>query len=175
MPTSARKNVTMLSAKAAGASKIIAIDIRQDKLALALELGAHDVVNTGQDGVVEAVKKITEGGVHLAIDAAGSSRAFDTAYRITRRDGTTIAAGMPEPDAAFALPHLSPPAEERMLKGSYMGSCILPRDIPQFLALFREGHLPIDWLMSRSIGFDRLNVALDRLDDGATVREILVP
>jgi alcohol dehydrogenase len=56
-----------------------------------------------------------------------------------------------------------------------MGSCVPSRDIPRFLALFQDGRLPVDRLMSRSIGFDGLNAALDRLDDGATVREILVP
>jgi len=165
----------LLAAKAAGASKIIAIDIHQDKLDFSRELGAHEAVNAGKDDVVETVRKMTGGGVHIAIEAAGSSRALDTAYAVTRRGGTTVAAGMPGPDAAFTIPHLSLSAEERTLKGSYMGSCVPPRDIPRFLALFQDGRLPVDRLMSRSIGFDGLNAALDRLDDGATVREILIP
>ena len=56
-----------------------------------------------------------------------------------------------------------------------MGSCVPPRDIPRFLALFRDGRLPVDRLMSRVIGFEDLNAAFDRLDEGATVREILIP
>lgn len=165
----------LLAAKAAGASKIIAIDIHQDKLDLARELGAHDAINAGQDGVVKTVRDLSDGGVHIAIEAAGSSRALDTAYAVTRRGGTTVAAGMPGPDAAFTISHLSLSAEERTLKGSYMGSCVPPRDIPRFLALYRDGRLPVDRLMSRTIGFDGLNAALDRLDDGTTVREILIP
>ncbi len=164
----------LLAAKASGASRIIAIDVHQDKLDLARKLGAHDVVSASLDACVEIVRNLSDGGVHIAIEAAGSSRALDTAYAVTRRGGTTVAAGMPGPDSTFTLPHLSLSAEERTLRGSYMGSCVPPRDIPRFLALFRDGRLPVDRLMSRTIGFDGLNAALDRLDDGATVREILI-
>ena len=165
----------LLAAIASGASKIIAIDINRSKLDLARELGAHDVIDPSEEGALETIRNLTQGGVHIAIETAGSPRALDTAYAVTRRGGTTVAAGMPGPDATFTIPHLSLAAEERTLKGSYMGSCVPPRDIPRFLALFRDGKLPVDRLMSRSIGFDGLNAALDRLDDGATVREILVP
>ncbi len=165
----------LLAAKAAGASRIIAIDINRSKLDFSRELGAHEAINPSEAGALETVRNLTDGGVHIAIETAGSPRALDTAYAVTRRGGTTVAAGMPGPDAAFTIPHLSLAAEERTLKGSYMGSCVPPRDIPRFLALFRDGKLPVDRLMSRTIGFDGLNAALDRLDDGATVREILIP
>ena len=165
----------LLAAVAAGASRIIAIDINRSKLDLARQLGAHDAIDPSEAGALETVRDLTDGGVHIAVETAGSSRALDTAYAVTRRGGTTVAAGMPGPEAAFTISHLSLAAEERTLKGSYMGSCVPSRDIPRFLALFRDGRLPVDRLMSRSIGFDDLNAAFDRLDEGATVREILVP
>lgn len=165
----------LLAAMAAGASKIIAIDINRSKLDLARQLGAHEAVDPSEPGALETVRNLTDGGVHIAVETAGSPRALDTAYAVTRRGGTTVAAGMPGPEAAFTISHLSLAAEERTLKGSYMGSCVPPRDIPRFLALFRDGRLPVDRLMSRLIGFDDLNAAFDRLDEGATVREILIP
>jgi alcohol dehydrogenase len=61
------------------------------------------------------------------------------------------------------------------LKGSYMGSCVPRRDIPRYLSMFQNGKLPVDKLLSRIIGFNELNAAMDRLDDAATVREILMP
>ncbi len=165
----------LLAAVAAGASKIIAIDINRSKLDLARQLGAHDAIDPSEAGAIETARNLTNGGVHIAVETAGSPRALDTAYAVTRRGGTTVAAGMPGPEAAFTISHLSLAAEERTLKGSYMGSCVPSRDIPRFLALFRDGRLPVDRLMSRLIGFDDLNAAFDRLDEGATVREILVP
>ena len=165
----------LLAAAASSAGSIVAIDIKQDKLDLARQLGAHHAFNAADEGFIEKVRDVTGGGVDFAIETAGSPRALDTAYAVTRRGGTTIAAGMPGPDAKFTISHLSLAGEERTLKGSYMGSCIPSRDIPRYLSLFRDGKLPVDRLMSRSIGFGELNEALDRLDDGTTVREVLIP
>ena len=56
-----------------------------------------------------------------------------------------------------------------------MGSCVPKRDVPRYLAMFKEGQLPVDRLLTRIIGFGDLNEALDRLDDATTVREVLIP
>ena len=56
-----------------------------------------------------------------------------------------------------------------------MGSCVPKRDIPRYMAMFKDDKLPVDRLLTRVIGFDELNEAMDRLDDAATVREVLIP
>ncbi len=165
----------LLAAVASASGQIIAIDINHGKLDLARQLGAHHAFNATDADCVEAVRDVTGGGVHVAIETAGSPEALDTAYRVTKRGGTTVAAGMPGPDASFTMSHLSLAGEERTLKGSYMGSCVPARDIPRYLSMFQDGKLPVDRLMSRAISFSELNEALDRLDDGATVREVLIP
>jgi len=109
------------------------------------------------------------------VETAGAAKALEIAYQITRRGGTTVTAGMPGPEVKITLSHLSIAAEERCLKGSYMGSCVPRRDIPRYLSMFQNGKLPVDKLLSRIIGFDELNEAMDRLDDAATVREVLMP
>ena len=81
----------------------------------------------------------------------------------------------PGPEAEITLSHLKIAAEERSIKGSYMGSCVAKRDIPRYLNMFQNGSLPVDKLMSRLIGFDDLNAAMDRLADAKTVREVLIP
>ncbi len=165
----------LLAARAAGAGKIVAVDLSDEKLAMAKGLGAHMTINAGDPDCVRKVRAFTSGGVHVAVETAGSPRALQTAYDVTRRGGTTIAAGMPGPGAEVTFSHLSIAAEERTLKGSYMGSCVSKRDIPRYLAMFRDGRLPVEKLLSRTIGFDDLNEAMDRLDDAATVREVLIP
>jgi alcohol dehydrogenase len=55
-----------------------------------------------------------------------------------------------------------------------MGSCVASRDIPRYINLFQDGRLPVDRLMSRSLAFEELNEAFDRLADANTVREVLV-
>ena len=165
----------LLAAVAAGAGRIIALDLNPQKLQLARELGADFATNAADSDCVSQVREATLGGSHVAVETAGSAKALETAYQITRRGGTTVTAGMPGPEAKITLSHLSLSAEERCLKGSYMGSCVPKRDIPRYLSMFQDGKLPVDKLLSRTIGFNDLNAAMDRLDDAATVREILMP
>jgi alcohol dehydrogenase len=56
-----------------------------------------------------------------------------------------------------------------------MGSCVAKRDIPRYLNMFQAGSLPVDKLMSRTIKFNELNEAMDRLADAKTIREVLLP
>ena len=165
----------LLAARAAGAGTIVALDVNREKLAMAKELGAHLALDASEPQTVRRVIEYTSGGAHVAVETAGSPLALRTAYDVTRRGGRTIAAGMPGPNAEITLSHLSIAAQERTLKGSYMGSCVPKRDIPRYLAMFRDGRLPVDRLLSRKIGFDDLNAAMDRLDNATTVREVLVP
>jgi len=165
----------VLAARAAGAGRIVALDLSEEKLAVARELGAHIAHNAGDPDCVRHILEATAGGVHAAVETAGSPRALRTAYEVTRRGGTTVAAGMPGPEAEVTLSHLSIAAQERTLKGSYMGSCVPSRDIPRYMAMFKNNELPVDRLLTRTIGFDGLNEAMDRLDDAKTVREVLLP
>ena len=165
----------VLAALAIGSGKVLALDLSEEKLAFARELGVHHALNAGDADVQAQISALTGGGVHIAIETAGSNRALQMAYDITRRGGTTVAAGMPGPEAEITLSHLKIAAEERSIKGSYMGSCVAKRDIPRYLNMFQNGSLPVDKLMSRLIGFDDLNAAMDRLADAKTVREVLIP
>ena len=165
----------VLAALAIGSGKVLALDLSEEKLAFARELGVHHALNAGDADVQAQISALTGGGVHIAIETAGSNRALQMAYDITRRGGTTIVAGMPGPEAEITLSHLKIAAEERSIKGSYMGSCVAKRDIPRYLNMFQNGSLPVDKLMSRAIGFDDLNAAMDRLADAKTIREVLVP
>jgi len=164
----------MLAAIASGAGRVIAVDINDDKLLLARQLGAHHAFNAKAGNCVESIRAVTDGGAHIAIETAGAPMALDMAYKVTCRGGTTVAAGMPGPEASITLSHLSLVGEERTLKGSYMGSCVPSRDIPRYLGMFQDGKLPIDRLTSHQIELDELNEAFDRLVEGSVVRQVLV-
>ncbi|MGE3065598.1 MAG: zinc-dependent alcohol dehydrogenase family protein [Hyphomicrobiaceae bacterium] len=167
--------MTMLAARAAGCRQVIAIDRLEDKLQLARQLGATHTVNAGDKDAVEQVKAISNGGVDYAFELAGSVKALELAYKVTKRGGTTITASLPHPDHRFELPATNLVAEERTLKGSYIGSCVPARDIPRYIALYQQGLLPVDRLMSERIGLKDINAGFDRLADGASVRQILLP
>jgi alcohol dehydrogenase len=165
----------LLACRLVGAAAIVAVDLQDEKLALARQLGATHTVNAGDADGVEQVREATGGGVDFAFEMAGSVRAMDVAYRITRRGGTTVSAGLSHPTHDFSLKHVTLVAEERTVKGSYIGSCVPLRDVPRFIALHQGGQLPVDRVLGEHIGLDELNAAFDRLASGRTVRQVLIP
>jgi alcohol dehydrogenase len=163
----------LLGAVAAGAAQVIAVDLSEDKLKLARALGATAVVNGKDADAVEQVRKLSAGGVDFAFEMAGSVRALENAYRMTRRGGTTVTAGLPPPDAALPVNVVSLVGEERTLKGSYIGTCVPMRDVPRYIALYRAGRLPVDRLVSGTLKLDDINLGFDRLHEGSVVRQII--
>ena len=164
---------SLLGALAAGAREVVAVDLSPEKLAFARQLGATATFNARDPDCADQVRSATSGGVEVALEMAGSVSALELAYRITRRGGTTVTAGLPPPTATMALPAVSLVAEERTLKGSYIGTAVPSRDIPRFIQLYRRGRLPVDRLMSGTLGLDEINLGFDRLHDGTAVRQVV--
>jgi Zn-dependent alcohol dehydrogenase len=163
----------LLGARVAGAGRIVGVDVVPSKLDLAAELGADEVVAAGE-GVVEAVRAATGGGADKVIETVGSERVLADAYAATRRGGTTVTVGLPHPERMLSIPAVSLVAEERTLRGSYLGSCVPARDIPRFVELFRAGRLPVDRLLTHRLALDDLNEGFDRLARGEGVRQAVV-
>jgi len=165
----------LLGARAMQASVLIAVDLADSKLSLARELGATHVFNAKDPAWVESVRDLTRGGVDVAFEMAGSVRALDSAYKITRRGGTTVTAGLAPPSAQFTVSQVSIVADERTIKGSYLGGCDPQRDIPRYIEWFHDGRLPVDRLLSAQLRLDDINAAFDTLADGEAVRQVVVP
>ncbi|HWS73580.1 MAG TPA: zinc-dependent alcohol dehydrogenase family protein [Quisquiliibacterium sp.] len=165
---------SLLAAVATGARTVVAVDLLESKLAFARELGATHTFNAADPDVIAKVKEATGGGVEYAFEMAGSVKALELAYRITARGGTTVTAGLPNPSAKWDLQAVSLIAEERTLKGSYVGSCVPARDVPRYVAMYRAGRLPVDKLLSERIGLEDINAALDRLARGESIRQVIL-
>jgi alcohol dehydrogenase len=163
----------LLGAIACGASRVIAVDLAQDKLDLALALGATDAFKADTPDAVEAIRQATKGGVDHGLEMAGSVKALDLAYQITRRGGTTTTAGLANPAHTLSLSPVRLVAEERTLKGSYVGSCVPSRDIPRFIELYQRGRLAVDKLWTSSGSLDEINEGFDALHEGRTIRHIV--
>jgi alcohol dehydrogenase len=163
----------LLAARMLEAPHLVAIDMNERKLAVARELGATATVNAAAPDAAEQVRELTQGGVEFAFEMAGAARALELAYRITARGGTTVSAGLSHPEQRFSLQHLGLVAEERTLKGSYLGSCVPSRDIPRYIEWYRGGRLPVDRLLSERIQLDDINAAFDRLAAGESIRQVV--
>lgn len=163
----------LLGAVTAGASRIIAVDINENKLKQAKKLGATDVFNSKDETVIKQIKEATNGGVNYAFETAGAVPAMEVAYGITKRGGTTVTTGLPHLQHRFSFPYVTLTAEEKTLKGSYVGSCVPDRDIPRFMDLFKQEKLPVDQLMTDFITLDEINEGFDRLAKGDASRIII--
>ena len=74
----------------------------------------------------------------------------------------------------FEIPHSQLVVDERTIKGSYMGSCVVRNDIPKFINLYKQGKLPVDKLRSGNISLNDLNLGFDKLAAGDAIRQMLV-
>ncbi|WP_434443897.1 zinc-binding dehydrogenase [Lentzea sp. E54] len=163
----------VLAAVTAGATQVVAVDVVEHKRALALTLGATHEAAGGPD-VAGHVRDLTGGGADKVIDTTGVAAVLEQAYAATAVGGTTVTVGLPHPDRTVSLPALNLVAEERTLKGSYLGSCVPRRDVPRFVDLYRAGRLPVDGLLSGRLGLDEINDGFARLASGEAVRQVVV-
>ncbi|TCC56175.1 alcohol dehydrogenase [Kribbella pittospori] len=163
----------LLGAALVGAHPLVAVDVVPSKLALAESLGATHTVLAGE-GAVEEVREATSGGADYAFETVGNAKVLEQAYAATRRGGTTVTVGLPHPSQTFSVPAVSLVAEERTVKGSYLGSSVPSRDIPRYISLYQAGRLPVDRLLSATVGLDDLNEAFDNLAAGTSVRQVLL-
>ncbi len=163
----------LIGAVTAGASRIVAVDINEVKLQQAKELGATDVFNSKDPDVIEQIRDATDGGLDFAFETAGVVPAMEVAYAITKRGGTTVTTGLPDPEAKFSFPYVTLTAEEKSLKGSYVGSCVPSRDIPRFIDLFNQKRLPVDKLVTDIISLEEINEGFDKLAKGESSRILI--
>lgn len=163
----------VMGAKVAGAAPIVAVDRLAHKLELARALGATHTVNASEVDPVAAVRELTGGGAAYAFEVVGSAEVLTQAYQATRRGGTTVTVGLPGPQRMFSVPAVQITAEERVVRGSFMGSAVPRRDIPRFIELYRAGLLPVDALLSRTIALEEINAGFDALAAGEAVRQLI--
>lgn len=159
----------VMAAAAGGASAVVAVDPVAAKRDLALQCGATAAVSPDEGG--DALAQ----GADITVEAVGSAAVLDAAWRHTARGGITVAVGLPHPAQQLSISALQIVAEARTLRGSYMGDAVPQRDIPRYIEMWRSGALPVEKLLSGTLKLDDVNEAMDRLADGAAVRQVIVP
>jgi alcohol dehydrogenase len=165
----------VLGAVAVGAAPIVAVDVADEKLELALSLGATDAVRwTGNaEDTAELVQSASGGGVDYAIEATGRTEAGLTAFLSTRPRGAAVLIGIPRADAVLSLPAGQIPRTERRVLGSAYGSARPERDFPTLLDLYRRGRLPLDRLISARLPLDAIEQGFGALRAASGLRVVL--
>ncbi|MEK4131108.1 alcohol dehydrogenase catalytic domain-containing protein [Solibacillus sp. FSL W8-0474] len=155
---------SLLGAKAAGASRIIAIDINEKKLNMVKEMDPLIEVYTPSEIKDKNIL------VDLAVETAGVSAALKLGFDLLKRGGRLVTTGLPGMQNKIDIPIMEITFQEKEIKGSYLGSCVPKRDIPRFLNLYEKGLLDLDRLLSKTIQLEDINEGFDDLMSGEYIR-----
>lgn len=166
---------TVMAARIAGAAKIIGIDINKGKFPLAEELGCTETLDATDPHLVETVRDLTGGGVDFAFEMSGARAAMAQAVAVTAKGGEIICVGLGASNDMYQYAHAALVSQEKVFRGTEMGSSVPARDIPRYLQMYKDGKLQVDRLKSGTMSFGELNMNLDLLDRGAVLRQILHP
>jgi S-(hydroxymethyl)glutathione dehydrogenase/alcohol dehydrogenase len=159
-------------ARIAGAERIIAVDVTEEKLDLATVVGATDVVNASTTDPVAAVRDLT-GGADYAFEAVGSESTIQQAWQSLEAGGEVVLVGLLRSSASLTL-DAGPFLNEQSIRGCYFGSSDIRRDVPALVDLYLEGHLHLDELISHRVGLEDLNDSFEELRLGRGARHVVV-
>ena len=160
-------------AVAAGASRVIAVDMVESKLAAAREFGATDVIDASAGDPVAQVKELVRGGVDYAFEAIGLTQTAEQCFEMAKRGGRAVIVGMLPFDSVVRLPGAAFLSEKGMI-GSFYCSTRQTHDMAWLMELYRQGRLKIDELISRRYELAQINEAYDALKNGEVNRSVIL-
>jgi S-(hydroxymethyl)mycothiol dehydrogenase len=168
-------DAAVVGARLAGASKIIAVDRDEQKLAWARELGATHTVNASDADTVAAVQELTGGfGADVVIDAVGRPETWKQAFYARDLAGTVVLVGVPTPEMGLEMPLLDFFSRGGALKSSWYGDCLPERDFPMLIDLHLQGRLPLERFVSERIALDGVEKAFDAMHAGEVLRSVVI-
>ena len=164
---------TINAAKIAGAGRIIAADPIPEKRALAMKLGATDVVDAMADDAAKQIQELTKGGVDHAIEAVGRPASGELAVKSLKRGGTATILGMMPLQHSVGLSAMDLLSGKK-LQGAIMGGNRFPVDIPRLVDFYMRGLLDLDSIISETIPLERINEGFDQMKRGDAARSVIV-
>ncbi len=163
----------MQGAAIAGAKMIIAVDLMENKLAMAKEFGATHTVDGSSTDAVQAIMAMTGGGVDFSFEAIGSKKAAEQAYESLKPGGTATVIGMIPVGQKVEIDGTSLLSEKK-LQGSGMGSNRFRVDIPRYIEFDRQGRLHLDKMITRRGRLEDVNEAFRAMKAGEVARSVLM-
>jgi len=165
---------TIMAARLAGASTIIAVDRTQTKCTIARACGATDTLLSGPQ-VPDAIRALTGGrGADYVFEAVGIPALQEQCLECVRPGGTLVLSGISPMGSGTNLPGAILTRQEKTVAGSYYGSCNTARDFPRYADLYLCGQLPIDKLIGREYALAEINTAYADMLAGESGRGVIV-
>ena len=163
----------LLAAKVAGAGNIICVDILDNKLAFARELGGDYSVNASKENPIKRIRELTGGGADYCLEFAGNVDAIAQAVEACRPGGKIVVSGAPPAGSRVNLDWMDL-LQEKVLTGATQGASVPGVDIPRYIEMFMAGKLPVDKLVTRTLPLEKINEALGFLERGEPGRSVIV-
>ena len=160
-------------ARIAGATTIVALDTNPRKLEMAARLGATHTVDPTGAGIRAAVDGVVPGGVDFAFEVVGSPDLMAETFTATRPGGTCVVVGSPPPGSTIPIDGRTLFSERRLV-GCMGGSNVPARDIPRISALYRQGVLDLDALVTSRRPLEEFAAAVAETERGEVARSVLV-
>jgi aryl-alcohol dehydrogenase len=161
----------VMGAKLTNCQTIIAVDVHEERLDLAKELGATHVVNGRERDAVQAIQEITNGGAHYAIESSGVAPVVLQAIRSVRALGTIAVVGASGNLEFHIHDELIP--MNKTLVGVVEGQSVPKLFIPELIAYFKEGKFPFDKLVQK-YEMTELEQAIRDMESGETIKPIIL-
>ena len=158
-----------------GATPLIALDLVPSKLDTAKAFGATHAVNAGDADAIAQVKALTNGrGADYVFVTVGSGKAIDQGLAMMRQGGTLVLVGMPAYGVKLTLEAADFAGSEQHIMGSKMGSTRLRVDVPKLVALYKDGRLKLDELVTKQYPLEEINEAVAAVKRGEALRNVIV-
>ena len=161
--------------KIAGAERIIALDISESKLNVAISFGATHKVNVKDENAKKSVRNFTDGrGADYVFVTVGSKKAIEEGFKLLRKGGTLIIVGMTADGVMVEFDACAFASVEKQLLGSKMGSTRLTTDVPWYVSLYQQKRLKLDELISGRYPLEDINEAIADVSKGDSLRNVIV-
>ena len=161
-------------ARIAGARRIVAVDMTEEKLEIAKQFGATDGVLAGADKPWRAAKKAMGKGADVVVVTVGATPAYDAAPQYLAMGGKVIMVGMPHSGAMSTYEPVMIAATGQGMIGSKMGDVVIARDIPWLVDMYQQDRLKLDELVSQTWALEEINAAIADTKTGAAKRNVIV-
>jgi aryl-alcohol dehydrogenase len=162
----------LMAAKLAGCDPIIAVDVFENRLALARELGATHVVDGKRNDVAAEVRRLAGGGgVKLSLEAAGVPAALRAAVDALAPRGVCCLVGSARGGVEAPI-DMATLQQGRVVRGCIQGETVVQEFLPRLVELHRAGQLPVDRLIRR-YEFAAINEAVADMLSGKTIKAVL--
>jgi Zn-dependent alcohol dehydrogenase len=158
-----------------GATPLIAMDLVDSKLATARAFGATHTVKASDSDATEQIRALTGGrGADYVFVTVGSERAINQALDLIRRGGTLVLVGMPASGVKLTIEAANFAGDEQHVMGSKMGSTRLRVDVPKLMALYQNGRLKLDELVTKQYPLEEINEAVAAVKQGEALRNVII-